>query len=124
VTQTDSGPRSYRFTVVETTLWTNWFFVGSDYSSYTLLRNTTATDIHATLTWRDANGTAVASESVTIAGRAIVYRDARASAAGAIAGSVEVAHDGQREALVGSQTTLSATTGLSFDTIFMQRRGW
>lgn len=30
----DSGARSYRLAVIETTLWVNWFFIGSDYSSF------------------------------------------------------------------------------------------
>jgi hypothetical protein len=42
----------------------------------------------------------------------------------AAAGSVEVAHDGSPEAIVGSQTTLSSITGLSFDTILFQRKTW
>jgi hypothetical protein len=49
------------------------------------------------------------SQTVTVAGAAA-------------AGSVEVAHNGEPQALVGSQTNLSPLTGLSFDLMTMQRR--
>ena len=38
------------------------------------------------------------------------------------AGSVEIAHTGEPQALLGSQTTLSVLTGLSFDTVLFQRQ--
>jgi hypothetical protein len=38
-----------------------------------------------------------------------------------VAGSVEIAHDGELGALEGSATTLSATIGLSFDTVLTRR---
>jgi hypothetical protein len=39
-------------------------------------------------------------------------------------GSVQVAHDGSPQAIVGSTTTLSGTTGVGFDAPFMQRQPW
>jgi hypothetical protein len=35
-----------------------------------------------------------------------------------------VAHDGGPQAIVGSQTTLSALTGQSFDALFSPRNAW
>jgi hypothetical protein len=123
LTQADSTARSYRLAVAETTLWTNWFFVGGDYSAYSLLRNTTDADVHAVMTWRSDKGVIVGTAPVTIPARGVVYRDARVATDGSVtAGSVDIAHDGDPQALVGSQTTLSPTTGLSFDTLFFQRR--
>jgi hypothetical protein len=124
VTQSDTSSRSHLLVVTETTLWANWFYIGGNYSSYTILRNTTESSVTATVTWRGADGAPVGTKSVVIPPRGVVYYDARpptTSGAGA-AGSVEVAHDGEPQALVGSQTTISATTGLSFDTLLMQRR--
>jgi hypothetical protein len=40
ITQADASPRDYVLDAGETTVWANWFFVGGDYSSFTLLRNT------------------------------------------------------------------------------------
>ena len=57
----------------------------------------------------------------TIPPGGVSYIDARATAVGATTGSVDIAYDGEPDALVGSQTTLSATTGLSFDTVTMHR---
>jgi hypothetical protein len=121
VTQFDASARSYALSVVETTLWANWFFIAGDYSSFTLLRNTTASTITATVTWRSDGGTIVGVETVAIPSGGVYFRDARATTSGASAGSIEVAHNGEPGALVGSQTTLSATTGLSFDTHLMHR---
>jgi hypothetical protein len=39
-------------------------------------------------------------------------------------GTVEIAHDGSPDALVGQMTSLSATTGLNFDAPLFQRRPW
>jgi hypothetical protein len=126
-----SDAREYSLRFLETTLWTNWFFVGSDYRSYTLLRNTTNQPIIVDLRWRDGVGGEVVSLlNQTLAGNGIVYIDARMplgcsmTVCATLNGSVEVAHTGSPEAIVGSQTTLSATTGLSFDTLLFQRRTW
>ena len=121
VTQADAGPRSYRLLASETTLWSNWYFVGGSYSSYTLVRNTLTVPLHVTITWRSDAGVMVSTEAVTIPGGGTVFRDARGKTGSSATGSVEVAHDGPPSAAVGSQTTLTAATGLSFDTVMMQR---
>jgi len=43
--------------VVETTVWSSWFFQGGDYNSFVLLRNTTNIPVSFTVTWRTADGT-------------------------------------------------------------------
>jgi hypothetical protein len=125
--------RGYLLRFVETTLWTNWFFTGGDYSSFTLLRNTTNTPVSTTIRWKAANGLSMGTPQVglQIPANGVVVFDARGAMAcpyptpcPAPSGSVEVAHTGSPEAIVGSQTTLSGSTGLSFDTIFFQRRAW
>ena len=134
VKQTDAVTRQYQLRTVETTLWANWFFVAGDYSSFTLLRNTGAAadfgQINATITWRDASG-AVATAgtlpnpfNVIIKPGGTVFANARdhVDASTVTAGSVEVAYDNVPQGLVGSQTTLSGTTGLSFDTLMMSRQ--
>jgi hypothetical protein len=125
VMQIESTPRAYRLTVPETTLWTNWLFIGGPYSSYTLLRNTTSAAVSATITWRGDSGAPVGTLTVAVPANGVVYYDARTSTNGtATTGSVDVAHNGEPQALVGSQTTLAPATGLSFDTVFFQRRAW
>jgi hypothetical protein len=123
VLQTDSTARPYLLNLTETTLWTNWFYLGGDYSSFTLVRNVSNATVHGTITWRADTGGSVGSESITLAPGAVFFRNARDRTGGsASAGSIEIAHDGDADALVASQTTLSATTGLSFDTIAKLRR--
>lgn len=123
--------REYALRFVETTLWTNWFFVGADYSSFTLLRNTTSAAVTVDLVWRNEAGTVVAARpGQTVPANGVVCLDARhalgcaGAACATIAGSVEAAHNASPEAIVGSQTTLSGSTGLSFDTLLFQRRAW
>jgi hypothetical protein len=123
--------REYSLRFLETTLWANWFFVGGDYSSYSLLRNTTNTAVTVDLRWFAATGATVATRlSQTVPANGVLYIDARSAMGCGVpgcsttAGSVQVAHSASPEAIVGSQTTLSASTGLSFDTILFQRRTW
>jgi glucose/arabinose dehydrogenase len=115
VTQADASARTYRLHVIETTIWGNWWFIGSEYSSYTLLRNAADSPVVVTLTWRNQNGMVVGSQTSTLPPRGLIAIDARAVVSGAISGSVEIGHEGEPLAIVGSQTTLSATSGLSFD---------
>lgn len=125
LTQTDVTVREYLLSAEETTLWANWFFTGSDYSSFTLLRNTASYAVTVHITWRDTTGLVAGRETVVVPPRAVWYRDARLAVSPAItAGTVEIAHDADPSALAGTQTTLSATTGLSFDTVLRTRRPW
>lgn len=118
--------REYTVRFVETTAYTNWFFVGGTYSSYTLIRNTTNTAINYSLFWRNAAGAVVGTNTGSIPGNGIIAIDARSMPAvvAAVSGSAELAHTGSPEGVVGSQTTLAGATGLSFDTLFFQRRAW
>ena len=124
--------REYAVRFVETTLWANWFFVGGDYSSYVLLRNTTSSPVAVRIVLRGDTGAQTGQTTdVVIAANGIYYQDARQllgcpnpTVCSTIAGSVEVAHAASPQAIIGSQTTLSSTTGLSFDTIFFQRKPW
>ena len=128
-TQSDPSARPHRLAIVETTLWANWYYVGGDYSSFTILRNTTNTQLTADLQWRNTAGTVVGTQlGLTIPANGTVFFNARDAMSCGFptpcanpAGSVEIAHNGEAHALEGSQTTLSATSGLSFDTV-MQRR--
>ena len=115
-----------RVRMVETTLFSNWFFVGGDYSAWTLLRNTTNGSFTYTVNWRNSVGTIVGSSSGTIGGDDSVAIDAR-SIAGALAagsGTVDVAHNGSPDAIAASTTVLSGSTGLSFDAPFIKRQSW
>jgi hypothetical protein len=119
-----SGNHSFAIRVFETTLWCPWFFINGDYNAFTLLRNTTDASVNVTVTWRDANGTAVGTYSGAIPGNGNLSLNARNYVTAATSGSIEIAHDGSAEAIQGSTTTLSGTTGVGFDAMFTQRRAW
>jgi len=125
VTQSNVAPRMHRLLVRETTLWANWYFVGTGYSSYTLLRNTSGAAVNVVITWRDGTGATVgAPVSTAIPAGGEVYYNAVGNAGASVFGSVEIARDGDPQAIIGSQTTLAPTTGLSFDTIAFPRIAW
>jgi hypothetical protein len=117
---------TYAIRLVETTLFSNWFFLGGDYSAYTLLRNTTNATVSYTINWRNGAGAIVATQSATLAANASTFVDARskAGALSAVSGTVDIAHNGSMDAIMATTTVLSATTGLSFDTIFVKRTAW
>jgi len=122
VTQAEATARAHSLQLRESTLWANWFFASGGYSSFTLLRNTTTASVNVAITWRSTAGAQLAGPlPVAIPAGGVVIYDALTYAGAGTAGSVEVGHDGDVEAIVGSQTTLAPTTGLSFDTIAFQR---
>jgi len=126
VSDISAGLRSYTMRVVETTMWASWFFIGGDYSSFVLLRNTTDVAINYTVTWRSPAGAPIGTTSATVPPHGAIALNARTyvNLADGTSGSVEVAHTGSPEALVGQVTSLSGTTGLNFDSPMQQRRAW
>ena len=102
------------------------FVSSGDYSAFTLIRNTTSSDLHYTVNWRDGAGSIVGTIRGTLAGNGSAFVNAR-DVAGALAaghGTIEIAHDSSPDAVVATTTVLSATTGLSFDTVFAKRATW
>lgn len=119
-------PVSLTARVVETTLFSNWFFTGGDYSAFTLLRNTTNAAANYTVNWRSGAGAIVATSSGSLPANGSVFMNARTFPAlvATVSGTVEVVHNGSPDALVASSTIMSPSTGLSFDAPFMKRAAW
>ena len=117
---------TYAVRVVETTLFSNWFFLGGDYSAFTLIRNTTNASVSYTVNWRNSAGVIVGTVNGTLAANGSTFLNARdqSGAVSAVAGTVEIAHNGSMDAIMATTTVLSATTGLSFDTFFVKRTAW
>jgi hypothetical protein len=112
---------------VETTLYCPWFFVAGDYNAFSLIRNTTGQAQNGVVvTWRGLNGLIAGSTTVSIPANGTLIINARDFVdTNVIAnGSIEIAHTGSPEALIGSTTTLSGTSGLGFDAQFEQRKAW
>jgi hypothetical protein len=117
---------TYEIRAVETTLFSNWFFLGGDYGAFTLLRNTMNTAVNYTINWRNTAGAIVATSSGSLAGNGSALLNARSfpGAVSAGSGTVEIVHNGSMDAIMATTTVLSTTTGLSFDTIFTKRTAW
>jgi hypothetical protein len=117
---------SVRTRIVETTLFSPWFFVGSDYSAYTVLRNTTRISVSYTINWRNLAGTIVATSDGTLPANGTTFINGASLAPVVVAGSgsVEITYVGSPGAIVANTTVLSPTTGLSFDAPFAMRPTW
>jgi hypothetical protein len=125
--QGPSVVRNVTLRAVETTMWSPWFFQAGDYNAFVLMRNTTELPVNFTVTWHNAAGVQVGTYSGTAAAHAGVALNSRVYVSNPetnSAGTVDVAHDGSPEALVGQVTTISGSTGINFDSPFHQRRPW
>jgi len=127
VTDVGTGTHTFNVRVVETTLWASWFFIADDYNAFALLRNTTSETVSYTMRWRNPAGTMVGTTSGAVGANAGIGINAKSFVINQslnFNGTVEIAHTGSPEALVGQVTTLSATTGLGFDSMLFQRKVW
>jgi hypothetical protein len=112
---------------VETTLFCPWFFIAGDYNAFSLIKNTSFTNLNGVVvSWWGLNGTLAASTTVNIPANGTIVVNARdfVNPATFSNGSISIAHTGSPQQLVGSTTTLSGTTGLGFDAVFTQRQPW
>lgn len=114
-----------RLRIVDTTLFCNWWFIGSGYNAFVILQNTTNSTVTPTITLRDVAGVQRGQLSPAIAGNGTVFPNASSFVTGgAIFGSIQIAHNASPGALVGTTNTQSATTGLSFDGACASRPTW
>jgi hypothetical protein len=111
---------------IETTLFSPWYFVDttSGYEGFVEIRNSTSQTLAVTVTAYNASGGIVGTTTVNLAanGNTVVTMGATFGARGR--GSVQIAHRGTAGAVAANITTLSATTGLSFDAPFTPRMTW
>jgi hypothetical protein len=115
-----------RFT--ETTLFCPWFFIAGDYNAFTLIRNNSNTALNSVLvTYYSLNGTLVGQTLISIPADGAAVINARSVVPDPVAvpnGTITISHTGSPQQISGSTTTLSGTTGLSFDAQFTQRNPW
>ncbi len=112
---------------IETTLFSPWYFIdsGSGYDGFVEIKNNTNSSVDVTVTAYDSTGSVVGTTTETISanGNTFVQIGATFGIAGGF-GSVDLAHNGMPGAVSANITTLSATTGLSFDSPFTPRMSW
>jgi hypothetical protein len=111
-----------RIRVVDTTFFCPWFFSGSGFEAFVLIKNTTATARNATVTLYAPNGTTVGtplSGSAPANGSFNIQVSAAPPTGFGLtsaSGSVQIAHTAPPGGLIANVTSLSFGSGVSFDT--------
>jgi hypothetical protein len=121
----DGPAATTQMVLIETTLFSPWYFVSpsSGYDGFIEIRNnTTASQTVTVYVYRDT-GTLAGSTSVTIAANGNTLVAASTLNPGG-SGSVGISHTAMPGGISANITTLSATTGLSFDSPFTPREQW
>jgi hypothetical protein len=115
--------------VTETTLFAPWFYrdAGQGYDGFVEIKNTSSFSAAGgaqpvSVTAFAANGTATGSTTVSVPnnGTALVTVSTLGATSGGF-GSVKIAYPGKPGSIIANLTTLSGSTGLSFDAPFTQR---
>jgi hypothetical protein len=109
--------------LVETTLFSPWYFAAAGYDGYITMRNNTSSAVSVTVTVYNAAGVVLGNTVVSIPANGNTFITASSLGASS-SGSVQIAHNGSMNAIAANITTLSATTGLSFDAPFTPRMSW
>jgi hypothetical protein len=134
-------PTAYQWRVVETTQFCPWFFSGSGFEAFILIRNTTSTDVSATVTLRDTAGTVLGTQTGTVPANGSFNLQVSApppvgfglaSASGnvtiaygpTVGGNINGVSSGAPGALIANVTSLSFGQGVSFDTPAGPRQDW
>lgn len=126
VENNSSGAQSVYVMVVETTLFSPWYYVdsGAGYEAYVEMRNNTTSSLTAVVTAFDAEGTVVGTATETIPGNGARFRMVSSFGLTSAYGSLQIAHSGGPGGICANTTTLSGVTGLSFDAPFTPRMVW
>jgi hypothetical protein len=112
---------TFRIRIIDTTLFCPWFFSGSTFEAFILIKNTTNTARQATVTLYNPAGTSLGTQSGTApVNGSYNLQVSAASPLGfglaSAAGGVQIAHNGPPGALIANVTSLSFGSGVSFDT--------
>lgn len=110
--------------VVETTLFSPWYFrdTGSGYDGFAELKNTTTSPVTVVVNAFLPNGAIAGSTSVAVPANGVaLVTTASLGVPASGFGSMSIAHTGKLGAIVANITTISGTTGVSFDAPFTTR---
>lgn len=123
VTNASAGAYAVNVMLVETTLFSPWYFAASGYDGYVTIRNNMSQTVTVIITAYAANGAVVGSTSVAIPANGNTFVTV-SSLGAAASGSVQIAHNGSLNGVSANVTSLNAATGLSFDAPFTARMSW
>jgi hypothetical protein len=109
--------------VVETTLFSPWFFreAGTGYDGFAEIHNNTRTSFPVTVTAWSPAGSVIGSTTQTLPANGTIFVTAGSLGAANTFGSMTIAHPAKVGAVSANMTTLSNATGLSFDSPFTTR---
>jgi hypothetical protein len=112
--------------VMETTLYSPWWFTGGTNQAYVELRNNMSQTTTGTLTFYSATGVVCGTSNFTIAanGNSAVQINGVGSCAGTVSGSAQLAFQGTPGGMAANITTLDVPNGTSFDSPFTPRMVW
>jgi uncharacterized repeat protein (TIGR01451 family) len=122
VTAGASGtPGAFRVRIVDTTLFCPWFFSGSGFESFIVIKNTTGAAHSATVTISSTAGVALGSSTGNVPANGSYNLQVSAAAPtgfglSTASGGVSIAHDGPPGSLIANITSMSFGSGVSFDT--------
>lgn len=127
ITNSEARSVSHRIVLVETTIYSPWWYVGSPNQSFITIANTLSTHtITPTVTIRGTNGTTCATVTPTIAANANTFIRVNdyPSCVSAGYGSAHIAAIAPPGALVANTTVIDSVAGVSFDEPFTPRAVW
>ena len=118
-----------KFRVMDTTLFAPWFFSGSGFEAFVLLKNTTNQAISTTVTLYSTAGASLGSQTAVVPANGSYNLQVSAAPPTGFGipnatGTVQISHLGAPGALLGNVTSLSFGQGVSFDTVVAPRTDW
>ena len=112
--------------VVETSLFSPWWFTGGTNQAYVELRNNMSSSTTGTLTFYASTGAVCGTSNFSLNGNgnSAVQINAVGTCAGSVSGSAQVAFQGTPGGMAANITTLDVPNGTSFDSPFTPRMVW
>jgi hypothetical protein len=112
--------------IVETTIFSPWWFTGGTNQAYVEVRNNMNSSTTAELTVYAPNGTVCGTSSPVISGNGntAIEIGGLGTCGGTVSGSAQIAFAGTPGGVVANITTINVPNGTSFDSPFAPRMVW
>jgi hypothetical protein len=126
VTNSVASAYTVHVLIIETTLFSPWWFTGGTNQAYIEVSNSMTGATTAEVTLRRSNGTVCGTTSVLLAGggNAAIEINNVGTCAAALSGSAQIAFAGTPGGLAANITTINVPNGTSFDSPFTPRMVW
>jgi hypothetical protein len=120
------GPYLIHVLIIETTLFSPWWFTGGTNQAYVEVRNNMNEGTTAQVTLYRPNGTVCGTSNLPVDGNgnAAIAINNVGTCAAALSGSAQIAFAGMPGGMTANTTTLDVVNGTSFDSPFTPRMVW